>query len=58
MPKGYWIAHSKVNDPDIYRNYVASPREAFAAQFATVLDCDGAFSDGFIDIELFGCSIT
>lgn len=29
MPKGYWIAHVTVTDPDGYRAYVAANKAAF-----------------------------
>ena len=30
MPKGYWIAHVDVRDPEIYKQYVAANAVAFA----------------------------
>jgi uncharacterized protein (DUF1330 family) len=30
MPKGYWIAHVEVTDPEIYKKYVAANGVAFA----------------------------
>lgn len=30
MPKGYWIAHVAVTDPDQYQKYVQATPEAFA----------------------------
>jgi uncharacterized protein (DUF1330 family) len=30
MPKGYWIAHVTVTDPDRYKDYVALNGKAFA----------------------------
>src|SRR5215204_6236356 len=30
MPKGYWIAHVDVQDPDTYKNYVSANGVAFA----------------------------
>ncbi len=29
MPKGYWIAHVEVTDPDNYPKYIAANRAAF-----------------------------
>ena len=29
MPKGYWIAHVEVRDPEGYKDYVAAARPAF-----------------------------
>lgn len=29
MPKGYWIAHVDVRDPERYKDYVATARPAF-----------------------------
>ena len=29
MPKGYWIAHVTVTDPEQYQHYASSTREAF-----------------------------
>jgi uncharacterized protein (DUF1330 family) len=29
MPKGYWIAHVSISDPDGYKAYVAANAEAF-----------------------------
>ena len=36
MPKGYWIAHVDVSDPDVYENYKranAAPFAEFGARF-------------------------
>jgi uncharacterized protein (DUF1330 family) len=30
MPKGYWIAHVDVQNPDAYKNYVSANGVAFA----------------------------
>jgi uncharacterized protein (DUF1330 family) len=38
MPKGYWIAHVTVKDPERYKDYVAAnkaPLEKFGAKFIT-----------------------
>jgi uncharacterized protein (DUF1330 family) len=37
MPKGYWIAHVHVTDPDEYRKYVEGARDAFEKHGATFL---------------------
>ena len=37
MPKGYWIAHVTVTDPEQYQQYAGSTREAFQKYGATVL---------------------
>ncbi len=29
MPKGYWIAHNDVKDPEIYKQYLAANAAAF-----------------------------
>ena len=29
MPKGYWIAHNEVTDPELYKQYVAMNAIAF-----------------------------
>lgn len=29
MPKGYWIAHVSVEDPDLYENYKTAARPVF-----------------------------
>ena len=36
-PKGYWIAHVRVDDPEIYKNYVEGARESFVQFGATFL---------------------
>ena len=30
MPKGYWIAHVDVTDPEVYKKYLAANGVAFA----------------------------
>lgn len=45
MPKGYWIAHVHVTDPDEYGKYVAGARDAFAAHGATFLARGGQFTE-------------
>jgi uncharacterized protein (DUF1330 family) len=30
MPKGYWIAHVEVTDPEVYKKYLAANGVAFA----------------------------
>ena len=30
MPKGYWIAHVEVDDPEAYKGYIAANAAAFA----------------------------
>ena len=37
MPKGYWIAHVHVADPDEYKKYVEGARAAFEAHSARFL---------------------
>ena len=37
MPKGYWIAHVEVTDPDQYVHYVDGARSAFEKYGATFL---------------------
>jgi uncharacterized protein (DUF1330 family) len=37
MPKGYWIAHVHVTDPDEYKKYVEGARAAFVAHGANFL---------------------
>jgi uncharacterized protein (DUF1330 family) len=29
MPKGYWIAHMSVKDPEMYKDYVSTAAPAF-----------------------------
>lgn len=42
MPKGYWIAHVKVSEPDKYPDYVATAKPAFEEYGATFLVRGGA----------------
>lgn len=43
MPKGYWIAHVTVTNPDQYQLYATSTREAFQKYGANILARGGAF---------------
>lgn len=43
MPKAYWIAHVDVNDPERYKDYVATARPAFEKYGARFLARGGAF---------------
>jgi uncharacterized protein (DUF1330 family) len=43
MPKGYWIAHVTVTDPEQYQHYAAATRPAFQKYGATILARGGAF---------------
>ena len=43
MPKGYWIAHVTVTDPEQYQQYATSTREAFQKYGANILARGGAF---------------
>ena len=43
MPKGYWIAHVTVTDPDQYKHYVTATPEAFKKYGATFLARGGTF---------------
>ncbi|MEM7506406.1 MAG: DUF1330 domain-containing protein [Pseudomonadota bacterium] len=45
MPKGYWIAHVTVTDPDTYPNYVSGARAAFEKYGAKFLARGGAWED-------------
>ncbi len=42
MPKGYWIAHVTVTDPDQYKLYAGAAPEAFKKYGATILARGGA----------------
>jgi len=37
MPKGYWIAHVEVTDPEVYKKYLAANGTAFAKYGARFL---------------------
>ncbi len=43
MPKGYWIAHVTVTDPDQYQHYASGTREAFQKYGANILARGGRF---------------
>ena len=43
MPKGYWIAHVTVTNPDQYQLYASGTREAFQKYGATILARGGTF---------------
>jgi uncharacterized protein (DUF1330 family) len=43
MPKGYWIAHVDVRDPETYKDYVAASKPAFEKYGARVLARGGAY---------------
>ena len=46
MPKGYWIAHVEVNDPDgTYMNYVNGAKPAFEQYGARFLARGGAYTE-------------
>ena len=42
MPKGYWIAHVDVRDPERYKDYVATAKPAFERFGARFLARGGA----------------
>ncbi|MDQ2632453.1 MAG: DUF1330 domain-containing protein [Pseudomonadota bacterium] len=42
MPKGYWIAHVDVNDPEGYKGYVTAAKAAFDKYGARFLARGGA----------------
>ena len=42
MPKGYWIAHVTVTDPEQYQHYASGTREAFQKYGANILARGGA----------------
>lgn len=43
MPKAYWIAHVNVNDPERYKDYVATAKPAFEKYGARFLARGGAY---------------
>ena len=43
MPKGYWIAHVTVTDPEQYQQYASATREAFQKYGANILARGGRF---------------
>jgi uncharacterized protein (DUF1330 family) len=43
MPKGYWIAHVDVRDPEAYKDYVAAAKIAFEKYGATFLARGGPY---------------
>ena len=43
MPKGYWIAHVTVSDPDQYKLYASAAPEAFKKYGGSILARGGAF---------------
>ena len=43
MPKGYWIAHVTVTDPERYKVYATGALEAFRKYGAVVLARGGAY---------------
>ena len=43
MPKGYWIAHVDVRDPERYKDYVATAKPAFEKYGARFLARGGAY---------------
>jgi len=44
MPKGYWIAHMDVRDPERYKDYVAGAKPAFERYGANFLARGGRFA--------------
>lgn len=43
MPKGYWIAHVDIRDPERYKDYVATAKPAFEKYGARFLARGGAY---------------
>ena len=43
MPKGYWIAHVDVNDPEGYKDYVTAAKVAFDKYGAKSWRAAGAY---------------
>ena len=44
MPKGYWIAHVDVRDPERYKDYVATAKPAFERYGAKFLARGGPYT--------------
>ena len=47
MPKGYWIAHLTIIDPEMQQKYVAANRTAFAKYGAKYIVRGGPVPPGF-----------
>ncbi len=45
MPKGYWVAHVEVTDPDQYVHYVEGAKAAFEKYGATFMARGGAATE-------------
>ncbi|MEM0989237.1 MAG: DUF1330 domain-containing protein [Pseudomonadota bacterium] len=45
MPKGYWIAHVEIDDPDTYVNYVEGAKAAFDKWQPKFLARGGAYEE-------------
>ncbi|HUF86387.1 MAG TPA: DUF1330 domain-containing protein [Thermohalobaculum sp.] len=45
MPKGYWIAHVHVTDPEAYKKYVDGARAAFEKHGARILARGGRYEE-------------
>lgn len=43
MPKAYWIAHVEVNEPERYKDYVATAKPAFEKYGARFLARGGSY---------------
>lgn len=43
MPKGYWIAHVSVTDPETYPDYITTAKPAFEKYSARFLARGGAY---------------
>jgi uncharacterized protein (DUF1330 family) len=44
MPKGYWIAHVTVTDPERYKDYIEAARAPFEKFGANILARGGKYS--------------
>lgn len=44
MPKGYWIAHVTVTDPEQYKHYVAATADVFKEFGASILARGGRYT--------------